>query len=546
MSNEPGHTGREMTLEEKIGRMLWSPFYGYHKWYKGRQSQSQREMLREGLIGGLVIKEGELYETATLIHKVQNISPQPLVVAAEVENGLGSLLKEGTRFPSNLAFGATRSGEYGYLAGKIIAEEAGTVGINLVFGPTCSRIGSGIPEGLPPSRSFGERLHLVTRLAISFVKGVHDGGSMAVPRFFPGTPAVLSGELTGAKWLHYMLVDTELSIYEILAQSGLAALMVDWREMPDLLTGKSLPAFTNYRLLEGFLREVLDFRGVIISPDLSEPGRAKLLEEQTLIGAVNAGVDILAGIPDPGSALKILLKAVVEEKIPLSRIEKSAERIGAFQARLRKAGAGALRPEEIDRTVSSPANLEVADRIAEDSITLLRDRKGLLPLDPALHRTFLNLSFTARNDPELDKPLDSALRKVFDRVITRRIDSQASHSVLDEAWSETGVANVVLCSMFTNLPPEFSAQGFSAVQIEFIRQLIQRQVPLVMASFGDPLAISLFPDVDCYICLYSDCPASQMALVRELFGKLVLPVKGKLPLTLDSNFRYGFGLDLNL
>jgi len=544
--SEPAVAG--MSLEEKIGLMLWCPFYGFHSWYEGPEARIQRRMLSKGLLSGILVKEGELYETATLIHQTQQDIPQPMVVAADLENGLGSLLKEGTCFPSNLAFGATRSGEYRYLAGKIIAEEAAAVGINLIFGPTCSRTGSGLPEGLPPTRSFGERLHLVTRLSMAFIRGVHDGGSLAVPRYFPGTAAVLSGKISGSKWLHYLrklLMDTELSIYEILSQAGLAALMVDWREMPDPLTGKSMLALNNRHLLEVFLREVLDFKGVVISPDLSEPDRAKLLDESTLVAAVNAGVDILAGIPEPERVAKMLINAVVQEKIPLSRIDKTSERILAFKKRLKKTGSTAIRPEEIDQRVANPANLEVADRVTEDSITLLRDRRNLLPLDPAEHRTLLNLSFAAKSEPDLERPLDEALRKTFDRVITRRIDSQVSPAVLDVAWRETNNADAILCAMFTNMPPEYSAHGFTATQIEFIQHLIKGDTPLIMASFGDPLTISLFPEVDCYLCLYSDCPASQNALAKELSGKLVMPVKGKLPVTLDANFHYGFGLDLS-
>ena len=549
MSKEAERAAADMSLEEKIGLMLWSPFYGFRSWYEGPDARVQRRMLNKGLLGGILVKEGELYETATMIHQIQQDIPQPMVVASDLENGLGSLLKEGTRFPSNLAFGATRSGEYGYLSGKITAEEAAAVGINLIFGPTCSRTGSGLPEGLPPTRSYGERLHLVTRLSVAFVRGVHDGGSLAVPRYFPGTAAVRSGKISGSKWLHYLrklLVDTELSIYEILSQADLAALMVDWREMPDLLTGKSMLVLNNRHLLEVFLREVLDFKGVVISPDLSEPDRAGLLDETTLVSSLNAGVDILVGIPEPERVAKMLIDAVVQEKIPLSRVDQAAERILAFKRRLKKTGSTAIRPGEIDQRVANPANLEVADRIAEDSITLLRDRANLLPLDPSEYRTLLNLSFTAKSEPDLERPLNEALRKTYDRVITRRIDKQDSSAVLDEAWRETGNADAIICAMFTNMPPEYSAHGFTATQIEFIQRLIKGETPVIMASFGDPLAISLFPEVDCYICLYSDCPASQTALVKELFGKLVMPVKGKLPVTLDANFYYGFGLDLDL
>jgi len=537
----------DLSLEQKIGLLLCCPFYGNRNWYESEEFQRQREMLRNGLIGGVVVKEGELYETATLLYEVQQGLSLPLVVAAEVENGLGSLIKEGTHFPSNMAFGATRSGEYSYLAGKIIAEEAGALGINLIFGPTCSRLGSGLPEGLPPVRAFGEKLNLVTRLSIAFVQGVHNGGALAVPRYFPGTAAVQSGEITGSRWLHYLrklLVDTELSIYEMLSQAGLSALMVDWREMPDLLTGQSMPSLTNRHLLEVFLREVLGFKGIVLSPDLSEKKHARLLEEDTIVSAVTAGVDLFVGVPDPERALKMLVNAVIQEKIPLSRIDKAAERVLAFKKKLRFTTSKPVRPDEIDKRVANSANLEVAERIAEDSITLLRDRTGLLPLDPSMKSTLLNLSFTAMFDPDKEKPLDEALRKTIDRVVSFQIDSQASAGKLDEAWQDAQNAGVILCAMFTNLPPEYSAHGFTPTQVEFIRRLIQNNHRVIMASFGDPRTITLFPDVDCYLCLYSDSPASQAALVREIFGKLVMPVKGKLPISLDANYPYGFGLDL--
>lgn len=536
-----------MSLEEKIGRLIWCGFKGYRSAYNSAGFTSQRRMLEQGLLGGLVLQEGDLYESATLINQIQQGCGRTLVVAADAENGLGALLNEGTCFPSNMAFGATRSGEYGYLAGKVLAEEATAVGINLIFGPTCARPGPGLPEGLPDVRAFGEKLHLVTRLSIAFVRGVHDGGARAVPRYFPGTAAVLKGEIAGNRWLHYMrklLVDTELSIYEMLFQAGLGAVMVDWREMPDLLSGRSRLALTNYQLLEVFLREVMGFEGVAVSPDLSLPGMEKLLEPDTLAGMINAGVDVLAGVPNPEEAMRVIREAVVLEKISLSRLDSAVERALGFSIKVKSGEKSAIRPEEIDKRVGSPANLEVADRIAEDSITLLRDRRGVLPLDPASHRTLLNISFTSRAGNRIDGPLEGALREKFDRVIARRIDRSSMPSSLDEAWEETGFANVIVCSMFTNQPPDYTCHGFSTSQIEFIQRLISREQPVIMVAFGDPCTIRLFPEVDCYICLYSDCPASQRALVRELFGELVLPVKGKLPIALDSSFPYGYGQDL--
>ncbi len=537
----------DMSLEEKIGRLLWCGFRGYRCAYNSESFAGRRTMLEAGLLGGLVLQDGDLYESATLINQIRQECGRQLVVAADVENGLGSLLNEGTCFPSNMAFGATRSGEYGYLAGKVIAEEAKAIGVNLVFGPTCVRPGAGLPEGLPDVRSFGGKLHLVTRLSTAFVQGVHDGGGRSAPRYFPGTPEVHREEMAGNRWLHYMrkmMLDTELSVYEMLFQAGLGAVMVDWREMPDPMTGERCLALTNHKLLEEFLREVMGFEGIAISPDLSNPALAHLLEAETLVAMINAGVDVLAGVPDPEATLKTIQQAVVLEQISLARIDRALERVLKFEARLKSGNKAAIRPEQIDKLVGSPANSEVADRIAEDAITMLRDRRRVLPLDPGSHRTVLNISFMAREDSQLDNPLEEALRQHFDRVIARRIEYNARPSALEEAWKEVDFANVILCSMFTNQPPEYSCHGFSTTQIEFVQRLIKRERPVIMVAFGDPRTISLFPEVDCYLCLYSDCTASQRALARELFGELVLPVKGKLPVVLDSNFPYGFGQDL--
>jgi beta-N-acetylhexosaminidase len=262
------------------------------------------------------------------------------------------------------------------------------------------------------------------------------------------------------------------------------------------------------------------------------------------VAAVNAGVDVLLGVSDPDKVRKSLHDAVIREQIPLSRVDEAAGRVLALKQKLKNIGPSSIHPDQIDSKVASTANLEVADRIAEDSITLLRDRRGLLPLDPGVQQTLLSLTFIARYDPVLAKPLEESLRRAFDRVVAHQIDDLVSTAKLEEAWRDAQNAGIILCSMFPNQPPEYSVQGFSPTQLEFLNRLIQNSDRVMIASFGDPRMLTMFPDADCYLCLYSDCPASQAALVREIFGELIMPIKGKLPLTLAASYLYGFGLDL--
>ena len=538
---------QKLTLDQKLGQMIWCPFFGQRSSEKRKNYWNEIDLARDGLVGGVVVQEGDLYESAILLSNLHKTAAFPMVVAADVERGLGSLLNDGTKFPSNMAFGATRSAEYGYLAGKIAAEESAAIGINVVLGPTCTRAGTGLTSGLPLVRSHGEKLHLVSKMSNAFIRGVHAGGLLSTPRYFPGSAEIYNGTYTGARWVHHLkklLIDSEIGLYDSLSQAGLGALMIDWREMPDMITDKVSPAMTNVNLIEKFLREVLGYRGLVITPNLSKRALTEFVSPEVMVSAVLAGVDVLCGVPDPVAAREYLKEEVIRERIPLSRIDQAVERISVFKSRLKEFDSTDVTPEKIEGKVATSANIEVAKRVAEDSITLLRDRSNILPLDPGSVKYVLNISFCSTHTPELGAYLDESLRSDYDHVISRVIDNKTPIKVYDDLWREVVDSDVVLMSMFTNRGPDCCADCYNGDQRSFIERIIGSGMKSVMASFGDPRVIKLFPEVECYLCLYSDSMVSQRALVRDLSGELVMPIKGKLPINLEPDYPYGFGLDL--
>lgn len=546
--NENSINIQNLTLDQKLGQMIWCPFFGQRSSEKRKSYWNEIDLARDGLIGGVVVQEGDLYESAILLSNLHKTAAFPMAVAADVERGLGSLLNDGTKFPANMAFGATRSAEYGYLAGKIAAEESAAIGINIVLGPTCSRAGTGLTSGLPLVRSHGEKLHLVSKMTNAFIRGVHAGGLLSTPRYFPGSSEIYNGTYTGARWVHHLkklLIDSEIGLYDSLSQAGLGALMIDWREMPDMITDKVSPAMTNINLIEKFLREVLGYRGLVLTPNLSSRKLAGLASPEVMAAAVLAGVDVLCGVPDPVKVREYLREEVIRERIPLSRIDQAAGRIALFKSRLKKYDSAEMTPEIIESKVATDANREVAMRVAEDSITLLRDRSKILPLDPGNIKHVLNISFCATHTPDLGTCLDESLRNAYDHVISRMLDNKTPIKVYDDLWREVVDSDVVIMSMFTNRGPDCCADCYSQDQRSFVERIIDSGIKSVMASFGDPRVIKLFPEVECYLCLYSDSMVSQRALVRDLTGELVMPIKGKLPINLEPDYPYGFGLDLS-
>src|SRR5689334_19241084 len=74
-------TLRRMTLEEKIGQMVMSRAYGY---YYGDQSDEFRRLVhltKERKVGGFCLFQGDVYETALLTNRLQEMADVPLLMA---------------------------------------------------------------------------------------------------------------------------------------------------------------------------------------------------------------------------------------------------------------------------------------------------------------------------------------------------------------------------------------------------------------------------------------------------------------------------------
>jgi beta-N-acetylhexosaminidase len=104
------------------------------------------------------------------------------------------------------------------------------------------------------------------------------------------------------------------------------------------------PATLSRRTIDGLLRGVLGFKGVVISDDL----RMGAIERQYGIGeavvlALDAGVDVLLivddRLPDGSSATQLALAAIrealVKGVLDPARIEAAIDRVREFRVRVR-------------------------------------------------------------------------------------------------------------------------------------------------------------------------------------------------------------------
>ncbi len=119
----------------------------------------------------------------------------PLFIAVE-HNGAGSpdagLLTALSPLPSNMAIGATWRPDFAEATGRVVGQQLGALGVNMVLGPPADVLQ--LPQPTAPgdlgAGAFGGEPVWVSEMAMNYVRGLHVGseGRLAViPRYFPGS-----------------------------------------------------------------------------------------------------------------------------------------------------------------------------------------------------------------------------------------------------------------------------------------------------------------------------------------------------------------------
>ena len=237
--------------------------------------------------------------------------------------------------------------------------------------------------------TFGEDPFLTASLGVEFVKGLqgddpHYLELVATPKHF----AVHSGpELTrhsvNVDVSDHDLEDTYLPAFRAAIMDGHAdSIMCAYNAID------GAPACANSMLLEQHLRQDWGFNGYVVSDcdavsDIERGHHFANSPEQGDADAVKAGTDL-----DCGSAYKALTKAVGENLISEAEVDTAVTRL--FTARMRlgmfdppaSVPFNAIPYSEVD----SAAHRELALQAARESIVLLKNRHGTLPLKPSIRK----------------------------------------------------------------------------------------------------------------------------------------------------------------
>ncbi len=270
-------------------------------------------------VAGFIVFGGELGEVRRCIKGLQEEAPLPLIIASDLERGLGQQLRGGTLFPPAMALAnvcgaarpaglqARRSGLIGK-AFASVADEARYAGINAVLAPVLD-INTNPKNPIIATRSFGEDADTVSFLGCEMIKILQRRGIAACGKHFPGhgdTEIDSHIGLPAIRRSMRSLAGKELRPFQSAADARVKMIMLGHLNVPALD-----PSGTPVSLSEkavAYLRKKMKYDGILITDAMNMGGIGKYGEEDASVMALRAGVDIILHPSDPGSVVRRLEK----------------------------------------------------------------------------------------------------------------------------------------------------------------------------------------------------------------------------------------------
>jgi len=526
-----------LSLREKAAQMVM-PWIPGGTTLSGRELRNAETLVRQHRVGGFIVGKGDAEATRKALAHLQGLSKVPLLIGADVEWGAGTRLVGATLFPVQMAIGATGMPSLAYEQGYATAAEARIAGIHLAFSPVAD-VNSNPANPVINTRSFGEDPAQVAVLVAAYVEGLQDGGMLAVAKHFPGHGATETDSHLGLPVIHAdraRLDALELVPFRHAIQAGVAGIMTAHIALPRIV-GRSEPATFSREIMTDLLRGELGFDGLVITDAMNMGGVLGVERAGAVLRAVKAGADILLQPPSTQLSINVIVEAVRRGEISEQRIDESVRRILTAKAML-GLHEGRQTMGELVWNELRERNQRLAARIAERSITLVKDSPRQIPLAP--DAPVLSIIYTDRRSNTRGAEFEEALRAEGRTVTTIRINASTSPAAMDDVIAAaTRARGAVVVSSFSQALPWKGEIGLPKHIAESLDKLA-RSRPILFVSFGDPYVLSVLPELGTYVLAWSDAPVSQRAAARALLG--LAPITGKLPISIPPHYPIGHGL----
>ena len=439
-----------MTLEEKVGQLLcplgWE-MYEIHGsevhpsgkfkqlikernagmlWATYRADPWTKKTLANGLNPELSAKAGNALQKYVMENTRLGI---PMFLAEEAPHGHMAI--GATVFPTGIGMAATWSPELVKEVGQVIAKEIRSQGGHISYGPVLDLTRD--PRWSRVEETFGEDPVLSGILGASMVDGLGGGNlsqkyaTIATLKHFLAYAVPEGGQngnyaSVGIRDLHQNF----LPPFRKAIDSGALSVMTSYNSID------GIPCTSNHYLLTQLLRNEWKFCGFVVSDlysieGIHESHFVALTKENAAIQSVTAGVDVDLG----GDAYTNLCHAVQSGQMDKAVIDTAVCRVLRMKFEMGLFEHPYVDPKIAAKTVRRKEHIELARKIAQSSITLLKNENSILPLSKTINKVAVigpnaDNRYNMLGDYTAPQE-DSNVKTVLDGIITKLSPSRVEY-----------------------------------------------------------------------------------------------------------------------
>ncbi|SEA61069.1 glycoside hydrolase family 3 protein [Alkalimonas amylolytica] len=447
----------------------------------------------------------------------------PLFIAVDQEGGRVARLPkhQATTFSGNMAIGATYQAHgvrYANQVAQVQAKELLALGFNLNFAPTVD-VNNNPANPVINVRAFGDEPSKVAELGAAMVAGMQQQGLLSALKHFPGHGDTEVDSHLGLPLVRHSkerITAVELAPFaHIIEQQPPAMIMTAHIQFPALDSstlqgrdGRSFmkPATLSRAILTELLRRQLGYQGVIVTDALDMKGISDFFTaEQAVIHAFAAGADIAlmpVKIQSPAELQQLdMLLDALEQAVASGKLDESELR--ASQARIQALKQQLPTQQPALSLLAHPEHKALEQALARNSITLLRNRNQLLPLQQTPgQRWFLLMPDSSRCQAlmtALQARVSAAVHLSCGSLLSRdwpEVLAQLQQSTLLISAFVTPMQSVAELGGMDDVAALGGLQQAFAQQQQrlqaAIRQAGQQQLPHVYLSLRSPYDVATF------------------------------------------------------
>ena len=424
-------------------------------------------------------------------------------------------------FPANMGIRAAGGPELAYRVAHAVGRQLAAIGVTMLHSPVLDvNINPANPE--INIRAFSDDPVVFCTYAVKYLCGLQDAGVVATAKHYPGrgdSDMDAHDDLPVLRANRARMDRVELAPYRAAIKAGLGAVMVAHNAYP-ALDPSGMPASLSRPMITDVLRGELGFDGVVTTDAIGMGAIARRWGIPTACAmALHAGADlVLLKFDDElrSQAFFEIKRWVADGRLTEAQLDESVRRILTMKAGQGLFDTGGIvKPKQADAVLRAPEIATLSRAVARKAVTVLRDRRRLLPLrnkralviEQIIIPEFVPNNMHHHAHSFSEAMLARSLEMV--NVDTEFCATEEERKLVLSLLPTVDV--VVMTNYYWRIIPKNNAELVSAIKAA--------GTPVIVVT-NNPYPMGATRDADAVVCTYSCTPESLRAAADVVYGAL--------------------------